>query len=67
MPTVPTKPKPLYLKWNDVLRITREAGLTSHSAIKLFKRDCPARIVLQNHTYPVYIRAEVLKALGIAD
>ena len=63
-----TKPKPIRIRWKEVVRICRTVSIGKHKAADIFRRPgCPARILLPNCHRATYDRAEVLRELGIQE
>jgi len=63
-----TKPKPIRIRWKEVVRICRTVSIGERKAADIFRRPgCRARILLPNCQQATYDRAEVLRELGIQE
>jgi len=64
----PSKRQPENITWAQVMQLARRASVGEHTARKLFWREeSPARKMLQGRTRALYIRIEVLRALGLNE
>lgn len=67
METTASNPRVL-LHWKDVMKLCKRASVGEFTARKMFWReDSPARKVLPNTTRARYVRAIVLRELGLSD
>jgi len=68
MISFPKKVVPENIGWAEVMALCRRASVGEHTARKLFWReDSPARKLLRGRCRALYVRAEVLRELGLKE